>query len=167
MDTLYRFYFDYSDLGVILIFSVVILIQLLVIKLYNSDVVKDTVLDIGEETVIDKIGMPKTARREMAILYLCVTVVMLFVFLVTTFRDKIGVYKRLYTDDYITVSGEVHNFKSGEERGEESFYIGDVEFSYEEGQGMGYHTFKRDGGVITGDEQKLTVGYIPYKGKKL
>jgi hypothetical protein len=137
------------------------------IMVYNYDVVNDTVSDSGKETVIDKVSMPKTARREMAILYLCVTVFMLIMFLVTTFRDKIGVYKRLYTNDYITVSGEVHNFKAGEKCGEESFYIGDVAFSYEEDQGMGYHTFKSNGGVINGDEQKLTVGYIPYKGKNI
>ena len=84
-------------------------------------------------------------------------------------KQNLYIINRYKTGDYSIVEGTVENYKPMPVEGHanESFSISGIEFSYSNISSMaGYSKTKHYGGVITGDGQRLKVGYVEYKGNK-
>lgn len=99
--------------------------------------------------------------------YMMMAVVVLFTVVVFLFQadmycKTIMAYQK---GNYQIVEGEVENFKTIENRGTwiESFDISGVKFIYRGANiASGYRKTKRQGKCITGNGQRLKIGYVYY-----
>lgn len=99
--------------------------------------------------------------------------IFLGVCVVIAFAGNIGEYidlrHHIAQGDYFIVEGEVERFeprKKLAQGGKETLMIDQVFFQYSGDEvTIGYNRQLCDGGVITGNGQRLKVGYVPYKGE--
>ena len=86
------------------------------------------------------------------------TVIFASVELIRLYRGTVGAYRR---GEYETVEGSVENFRY--DNGEESFTVDGAGFSYDITKiNFGYHNAGGAENLITGDGQRLRVGYVEY-----
>ena len=102
----------------------------------------------------------------LSILFFTISIGCFFVFIFNLSGD-IVTYKEYSTilndETFDSVSGNVSNFKSADShgKGEESFSVDGVEFSYAQYEDfIGYHTVSTKGGIIVKNGQLLTIDYI-------
>ena len=113
-------------------------------------------------------GLVKGARVILTIWFI------LFLFISTTwvYADNenyemiVGTYKN---GDFSVVEGIVDNYKENcdadqAHNDDEFFEVENVEFSYREPDRWGYHTIRKNGGVITGNGQHLKLSYVYVEG---
>jgi predicted secreted protein len=161
MGALYQFGMDWSALKNLIWFVALIAVEIIAIRCCKARSDKsDTVLGTDEPTVLDNIGKSRQSLYAMAITGLCFTVILLLYFVFNSAYNNYNVYQKFNSGEYSIVSGKVHDFESDGKK--EEFYIDDVQFTYYKSSWLGYHRFKDDGGVITGDGQQVTIGYLPY-----
>ena len=104
----------------------------------------------------------KTAKRKfiVALVLLGVTCVTIMGVQFFSQRKVIALYR---AGDYLTVEGAVENYdpKGFWDRGDESFSVDGVSFSYcSDDMQPGYMRNHSHGGVITGNGQRLKIGYV-------
>ena len=104
--------------------------------------------------------------RVLSVLFVVISTALLFLF-AFNFLGHISIYKEynsvIVNRTYQTVSGPVENFKPADSngKGEEVFSIDGVVFSYTYFEDyIGYHEVSTKGGVVTNNEQLLTINYI-------
>lgn len=83
-------------------------------------------------------------------------------FIIGMINRHYGVYSAYHKNDYLIVEGTVENFEG--DAAKESFEVSGVKFSYDwRYSGVGYDVLKEEGGVITGNGQKVKIGYVRYQ----
>ena len=99
------------------------------------------------------------------------TVFFLVMFYVMPISSYIKIKKNIDTGNTYTVEGEVSNFSTPENayggHDSESFTINNVNFCYYGTENYGYSKFMCNGGVVTGNGQKLRITYCenPFTGE--
>lgn len=100
------------------------------------------------------------------IIILCsvvLSIFIIFVFMIGPILSYWEIKQNIDNGSIYVVEGEVTNFESPETpvcgHDSESFTIGNVNFCYYGTENYGYSKFLRNGGVITGNGQKLRITY--------
>ena len=106
----------------------------------------------------------KFVKNFCRVAFICVAVlsIILGICKINMYTRTVGAYKK---GDYMVVEGYVEDFIPMPYHGksEESFEINGVKFSYSDYMVQyGYHNSKSHGGVITGNGQRLKIGYVYY-----
>lgn len=162
MENLYQFCIDWNICKPFIYLIIAVIVEVVVIRCYKyGDCIPNTLFGTEEETIFDKIAKKRSVRYEMSIIGLCFTVIILLYVLFNVIYGNFYIYQKFHSDDFNTVTGKIYNFEDGSINKEEAFCIDDVQFSYDTNS-WGYHKFKADGGVISGDGQQLVIGYVPY-----
>ena len=131
-------------------------------------VLPDIVLSVGFFIFAIKywIERDKNGLKILSFILVIISLVF-FLVLVLNLSDNISTYRKyssiIKSGEFNTVSGKVERFKPADEsgKGEETFFINDVFFSYSNYEDcIGYHKVSTRGGVIKGNGQSLTVNFV-------
>lgn len=169
MKKLYEFSVDWNTLLMFFIFFVLFfMIEIIGIMIYNKPR-SEYNLELSEVPIVGNLFPRRSVRKEQAILAFIISVILFCVFLLGTGRKISYVYNKYNSNDYNIISGEVTEFIAGgfDYSKVESFCIDNVKFEYSDSDYCGYNKNKNGGGVITGNGQKLKIGYINYKGENI
>ena len=166
MQKLYDFSVDWLGLSFsIVAFLYFIFFALLMVYIFSMPK-KDLDLELSDIPVIGNIFPNRNEEKEHAILGVIWGILIFIIFIVWVCKDILYFYSSYKNNDYNIVIGEVSEFVPAyKSKQVESFCIGEVQFSYSKSDSLndycGYHKVSGDGGVITGDGQKLKIKYIP------
>ena len=94
--------------------------------------------------------------------FTCVLQLMIIIYLLS---EHIFIYLAYHNNNYLTVEGMVQNFEG--DAAKERFEVSGVKFYYDsdvigESDGLGYDVVREKGGVITGNGQRVRIGYVKY-----
>lgn len=105
----------------------------------------------------------KIARYGVLTLTYILVFALVFVLLIFPLYSYFKINQYLKEDNFLTVSGEVYDFKTPENSFEghnsESFSIDNINFEYYGTENYGYSEFLCNGGVVKGNGQKLEISY--------
>lgn len=92
-----------------------------------------------------------------------ISIFFLIVFYIQPICSYWEIKQNIATGDVYTIEGEVSNFETPEDslggHNSESFTIDNIEFCYYETENYGYSKFLCNGGIVTGNGQKLRITY--------
>lgn len=143
-------------------------VEIIVITVYNNPR-SEYDLEFSEVPIIGNLFPKRSVRKEQVILASIVSIILFCIFLLGTGRKIFYVYNNYNNNNYNIVSGEVTMFIAGSSDYSkvESFYVNNVKFEYSNSNYCGYNKTKNEGGIITGNGQKLKIGYINYKSENI
>lgn len=80
--------------------------------------------------------------------------------------QKKQIYDKYVAGKFEICEGKVSEFHAmpPEEHDSESFFVNGILFVLPNWTDWGYSTYKKDGGFITGDGEKVKITYMPYEG---
>ena len=167
MKKLYELSVDWNTLLLFFILFVLFLVaEIIAIIIYNKPR-SDYNLEFSEIPIVGNLFPKRSVRKEQAILAFIISIILFCIFLLKTGKENYCIYNKYNNSNYNIVSGEVTEFIAGgsDYSKVESFYIDNVKFEYSDSNYYGYNKTKNEGGVITGNGQKLKIGYINYNGE--
>lgn len=146
---------QFWSLGVSVVFILVLLFRKRIIKILSLYLDFE---QLGKIFSVKKCG-PITLKVMMAFL-----VLMLILDTLAVVDEYQAIY-RVYKDGaYLTTEGKVEDFTTT--KSSESFTVEGVDFAYEARvNSVGYHKVLAQRGVISGNGQKVRIGYVPYEGE--
>ena len=93
-----------------------------------------------------------------------ITVLLVFIFYIKPICAYFEIKGKINNGNVSIIEGEISNFKTPDDsfggHESESFRIDNVEFVYYETENYGYSKFLCNGGVITGNGQKVRITYV-------
>lgn len=94
------------------------------------------------------------------------------IIIIDLLSDHFFIYSAYHNNNYLTVEGTVENFEGDVSK--ESFEVSGVKFYYDYNgramwtyDGLGYAMLRERGGVITGNGQKVRIGYVKHQFKNV
>lgn len=104
-------------------------------------------------------------RRFISIVVAGLCVIQVFLVIATAVEYQ-NVYLPYKNKDFQTIEGKISAYET--DSAVEKFEISGVKFEYSDRNMMlGYNQIKENGGVISGDEQKIRIDYIRYNGRNV
>ena len=132
-------------------------------QIHLSDIFKVLIFILPVCMFLFSSRFEKVIRLIIIALACFVSVFVLIVFYIQPICSYCEIKQNIARGDVYTVEGEVSDFETPEDsfggHNSESFTINNVEFSYYGTENYGYSRFLCNGGVVTGNGQKLRITY--------